>query len=143
MGTMLYAKGIFLNRCFDELNLTQPDLVRDVPHVGDPSLLVGLAPFDDAAIYRLTDDLALVTAAVAKAAPDYDATGKSVDVFAADGKFVGTIPGPQGLHGTFFGGKDRKTLYGIVFYGTWGTPSARNAIIAIPTISQGYTGRAK
>ncbi len=73
----------------------------------------------------------------------YVATGKSVDVFAADGKFVGTIPGPQGLHGTFFGGKDRKTLYGIVFYGTWGTPSARNAIIAIPTIAQGYTGRAK
>ena len=30
MGTMLYAKGIFLNRCFDELNLTQPDLVADV-----------------------------------------------------------------------------------------------------------------
>jgi methionine synthase I (cobalamin-dependent)/5,10-methylenetetrahydrofolate reductase len=30
MGTQLYAKGIFLNRCFDELNLTQPDLVGDV-----------------------------------------------------------------------------------------------------------------
>jgi methionine synthase / methylenetetrahydrofolate reductase(NADPH) len=30
MGTMLYAKGIFLNRCFDELNVTQPDLVGDV-----------------------------------------------------------------------------------------------------------------
>jgi homocysteine S-methyltransferase len=30
MGTMLYAKGVFLNRCFDELNLTQPDLVGDV-----------------------------------------------------------------------------------------------------------------
>ena len=30
MGTMLYAKGIFLNRCFDELNLSQPDLVADV-----------------------------------------------------------------------------------------------------------------
>ena len=30
MGTMLYAKGIFLNRCFDELNLTQPDLVTEV-----------------------------------------------------------------------------------------------------------------
>jgi gluconolactonase len=73
----------------------------------------------------------------------YVATGKSVDVFAADGKFVGTIPGPQGLHGTFFGGKDRKTLYAIVFYGTWGTPSARNAIIAIPTVAQGFTGRAK
>src|SRR6187399_37558 len=30
MGTMLYARGIFLNRCFDELNLTQPTLVGDV-----------------------------------------------------------------------------------------------------------------
>jgi homocysteine S-methyltransferase len=29
-GTMLYAKGIFLNRCFDELNLTQPDLVAEL-----------------------------------------------------------------------------------------------------------------
>ena len=38
---------------------------------------------------------------------------------------------------------DKKTLFGIVFYGTWGTPSARNRIIAIPTIAQGYTGRAK
>ena len=54
-----------------------------------------------------------------------------------------SIPGPQGLHGTFFGGRDKKTLYGIVFYGTWGTASARNQVIAIPTIAQGYTGRAK
>jgi methionine synthase I (cobalamin-dependent)/5,10-methylenetetrahydrofolate reductase len=30
MGTMLYSKGIFLNRSFDELNLTQPDLVAEV-----------------------------------------------------------------------------------------------------------------
>jgi homocysteine S-methyltransferase len=30
MGTMLYAKGIFLNRSFDELNLTQPDFVAEV-----------------------------------------------------------------------------------------------------------------
>ncbi len=73
----------------------------------------------------------------------YVATGKSVDVFAADGIFLGSIPGPQGLHGTFFGGKDKKTLFGIVFYGGWGTPSARNEIIAIPVIAQGYTGRAK
>ena len=32
MGTMLYARGVFLNRSFDELNLTQPDLVTDVHH---------------------------------------------------------------------------------------------------------------
>jgi homocysteine S-methyltransferase len=30
MGTMLYARGIFLNRCFDELNVSQPDLVTAV-----------------------------------------------------------------------------------------------------------------
>jgi homocysteine S-methyltransferase len=30
MGTCLYAKGIFINRSFDELNLSQPDLIRGV-----------------------------------------------------------------------------------------------------------------
>lgn len=30
MGTMLYARGVFVNRCFDELNLSNPDLVRQV-----------------------------------------------------------------------------------------------------------------
>ncbi len=30
MGTMLYAKGIFLNKCFDELNLTRQELVLEV-----------------------------------------------------------------------------------------------------------------
>ena len=30
MGTMLYARGVFLNVCYDELNLRQPDLVRDI-----------------------------------------------------------------------------------------------------------------
>lgn len=30
MGTMLYGKGVFINRCFESLNLTQPELVRDV-----------------------------------------------------------------------------------------------------------------
>lgn len=30
MGTLLYSKGIFLNVCYDELNLRQPDVIRDV-----------------------------------------------------------------------------------------------------------------
>ena len=30
MGTMLYARGVFINRCFDELNLSQPELVREI-----------------------------------------------------------------------------------------------------------------
>ena len=30
MGTLLYAKGVFINRCYDELNLSQPELVRGI-----------------------------------------------------------------------------------------------------------------
>src|SRR5579884_11371 len=30
MGTMLYARGVFINRCYDELNLSQPELVRSI-----------------------------------------------------------------------------------------------------------------
>ena len=73
----------------------------------------------------------------------YVATGASADVFSPKGDFLGSIPGPRGLHGVAFGGKDKKTLFGIVFYGGWGTPSARNQIVAIPMLSQGYLGRAK
>lgn len=32
MGTLLYAKGIFINRCYDELSLSQPDLIRGIHH---------------------------------------------------------------------------------------------------------------
>ncbi|MGQ0702817.1 MAG: bifunctional homocysteine S-methyltransferase/methylenetetrahydrofolate reductase [Gemmatimonadales bacterium] len=30
MGTMLYSRGVFLNVCYDELNLRQPELVKDI-----------------------------------------------------------------------------------------------------------------
>src|SRR5271165_344048 len=30
MGSMLYDRGVFINRCYDELNLSQPELVRSV-----------------------------------------------------------------------------------------------------------------
>ena len=30
MGTMLYAKGVFINVCYDELNLKAPDLVQEI-----------------------------------------------------------------------------------------------------------------
>jgi methionine synthase / methylenetetrahydrofolate reductase(NADPH) len=32
MGTLLYSKGIFINRCYDELVLSQPDLIRAIHH---------------------------------------------------------------------------------------------------------------
>jgi homocysteine S-methyltransferase len=30
VGTRFYDKGVYINRSYDELNLTQPDLVREV-----------------------------------------------------------------------------------------------------------------
>lgn len=35
-------------------------LVSEFPAAADPSLLIGLAPFDDAAVYRVSDEVALV-----------------------------------------------------------------------------------
>ena len=32
MGTLLYSKGVFINRCYDELNVSQPDLIRGIHH---------------------------------------------------------------------------------------------------------------
>lgn len=37
------------------------DLVAEFPASTDPALMIGLAPFDDAAIYRVSDDVALVS----------------------------------------------------------------------------------
>lgn len=30
MGTEIYARGVFINRCYDELNLSQPELVSEI-----------------------------------------------------------------------------------------------------------------
>lgn len=30
MGTMFYGGGVFINRCYDELNVSQPELVREI-----------------------------------------------------------------------------------------------------------------
>jgi sugar lactone lactonase YvrE len=73
----------------------------------------------------------------------YVTTGSSVDVFAPSGDFLGSIPTPRGMHGVMIGGKDDRTLFGVVFYGGWGTPSARNEIVAIPLLAERYQGRAK
>lgn len=73
----------------------------------------------------------------------YVSTGSSVDVFTPKGEFLGSIPGPTMLHGVTFGGPDKKTLYAIIFSGDWGTASARNRVLAMPMLAQGYTNRAK
>lgn len=73
----------------------------------------------------------------------YVAAGSAVNVISPAGEVLGIIPGPQGLHGVAFGGDDKRTLFGIVFYGAWGTAAARNQVVAIDVLSQGYPGRAK
>ncbi len=30
MGTEIYARGVFINQCYDELNLTRPDLIKEI-----------------------------------------------------------------------------------------------------------------
>jgi homocysteine S-methyltransferase len=32
MGTLLYAKGVFINRCYDELNVSNPEMIRGIHH---------------------------------------------------------------------------------------------------------------
>ena len=34
MRNELYSRGVYINRCYDELNLTQPELIRGVPAPG-------------------------------------------------------------------------------------------------------------
>ena len=38
MGSLLYERGVFLTRCFDELNLSQPELIAPAPTSSRPIL---------------------------------------------------------------------------------------------------------
>ena len=72
------------------------EIVRDLPAGVDPALLVGLAPFDDAAIYRIDDRTALVSTTdffppLVDDPADYGAIAAAnacSDVFAMGGRVV-------------------------------------------------------
>jgi len=72
------------------------EIVRDLPAGVDPALLVGLAPFDDAAIYRIDDRTALVSTTdffppLVDGPADYGAIAAAnacSDVFAMGGRVV-------------------------------------------------------
>ena len=72
----------------------------------------------------------------------YVSTGAAVDVFSASGEYLGTIPGPDGLHGVAFSGPDKRTLYAIIYIGA-GPNGPESQVVSIPALAQGYTGRAK
>ena len=65
----------------------------------------------------------------------------NIHVFAADGKFLGSIPAPSDVISVAFSGSDKKTLYAVIFSG--GAGARGDQIMAIPMIAQGYMGRAK
>jgi methionine synthase / methylenetetrahydrofolate reductase(NADPH) len=93
MGTMLYSKGVFINRCYDELNLKEPDLVRDVhrAYVKAGAELLETNSFGANAVklaeYGLENQVIALNAAAAKLARE-----------AANGRaLVGGAIGPLGI----------------------------------------------
>lgn len=74
-------------------------LVDELPRSVDPALIVGLAPFDDAAVYRVSDDVALVSTTdffppLVDDAADFGAIAAAnacSDVFAMGGRVVMAI----------------------------------------------------
>jgi len=89
MGTMLYGRGVFLNVCFDELAVRQPDLVRDIHaeyvRAGAEILetnTFGANPFK-LGQYGLKDDTERLNAAAARVARE--AAGERAAVVGAIG----------------------------------------------------------
>src|SRR4029077_18911409 len=89
MGTMLYAKGVYINRCYDELNLSNPDLVRDVhtEYIRAGADIIETNTFGATAHklqqYGLEGNLHEINAIAAKVARD--AAGDRADVARAHG----------------------------------------------------------
>jgi len=77
----------------------------------------------------------------------FDSTGRlyvtaqaaGIQVFTADGKYLGVIPTPRPVITVTFSGKDRKTLYAV----SRDNATNKDWIIAIPMIAQGPKGRGK
>ncbi|MGA2915270.1 MAG: bifunctional homocysteine S-methyltransferase/methylenetetrahydrofolate reductase [Sedimentisphaerales bacterium] len=93
MGTMLYSKGVFVNTCFDELNLTTPKLVREIHqqyiHAGADFIETNTFGANEFKLARfgLADKLSQINAAAVKIAKDC----------AADRVLVAGSVGPLGI----------------------------------------------
>jgi len=95
MGTMLYSKGVFINRCFDELNLSNPALVKEIhdEYVRAGAEILETNTFGATrprlASYGLAEKLAAINEAGVRLARE---------AAAATGAFVAGAVGPLGLH---------------------------------------------
>jgi methionine synthase / methylenetetrahydrofolate reductase(NADPH) len=89
MGTLLYSRGVFLNVCYDELVIRQPDLIRDIhrEYVRAGAELLETNTFGANPIklaqYGLADDTEKLNAAAAALARD--AAGARASVLGAIG----------------------------------------------------------
>jgi methionine synthase / methylenetetrahydrofolate reductase(NADPH) len=96
MGTMLYTRGVFINRCFDELNLSAPDMVKEIhqEYVRAGAEILETNTFGATAsrlaTYGMADKVAAINRAGVRLARE--AASERSDVFVA-----GAI-GPLGVH---------------------------------------------
>jgi sugar lactone lactonase YvrE len=104
----------------------------------------GVVAFDVQADGSLTNERQFATSASGLDGSTVDSQGRvystgglGVQVFAADGKFLGEIPAPLNLITAAFSGPDKKTLYGVA------NNQRFDEIFTIQMISQGYKDRAK
>lgn len=111
MGTLLYAKGVFINRCYDELNLSQPDLIRGIhsEYLQAGAEVIETNTFG-ANAYRLerhsladhVRDINLAGARIAREAVDFEAAKKATQAYVA-----GAV-GPLGIRIEPLGKTSRK-----------------------------------
>src|SRR5439155_663282 len=101
MGTMLYSKGFFLNVCYDELNLKQPKLVREVheAYVRAGAEIIETNTFGANPVklrsYGLADDTEKINQAAAELA--HQAAAGQASVVGADVIGVNCSVGPAGV----------------------------------------------
>lgn len=93
MGTMLYAKGVYINRCYDEVNLTQPDLVAEVhrAYVKAGAEVIETNTFGANAVKLRQHGLESETEAINRRAAEI-----AVEAMAGAGFVVGAV-GPLGI----------------------------------------------
>ena len=107
MGTMLYAKGVFINVCYDELNLKAPDLVRDIhrAYVKAGAEILETNTFGANPVklghYGLADDTAAINRRAAELA---------LEAAGARARVVGAI-GPLGIRLEPFGETSRLEAF--------------------------------
>jgi homocysteine S-methyltransferase len=99
MGTMLYQRGVFLNTCFDELNLTRPELIGSIhrEYVDAGCDFIETNTFGANAFklgqFGLVDKVGAINAAAAALAKE--AAGNSVLVAGAVGPAGTNNPNPN------------------------------------------------